>query len=99
MNTTNPPIAGGRRKAWRAGVSQCNKTGVVMRFILAALLVFAATACKHNKQASTTVRNRAAFDLSCPKEDLTLVVADTDGARKLATQIAVYGCGDKAVYA
>lgn len=72
---------------------------MLIRLAIAAVLIVGATACKHNKHASTTVRNRAAFDLSCPKEDLTLVVADTDGARKLATQIGVYGCGQKAVYA
>ena len=69
-----------------------------MRFMLAALLVVAATACKHNKKANTTVTRRATFDLSCPKEELQLNVVDTEGARKLASQIAVRGCGQKAVY-
>lgn len=72
---------------------------MLIRLAIAALLVIGATACKHNKHANTTVRNRAMFDFPCPKDELTLVVADTDGARKLATQIGVYGCGKKAVYA
>jgi hypothetical protein len=61
-------------------------------------LVIAATACKHNKRANTTVVRRAAFDLSCPKEELKLNVVDVEGARKMATQIAVRGCEQKAVY-
>jgi hypothetical protein len=60
--------------------------------------VLAATACKHNKRATTTVTRRAAFDLSCPKEELKLNVVDTEGARKMASQIAVRGCEQKAVY-
>ena len=65
---------------------------------MAALLVFSATACKHNKSANTTVTRRAAFDLSCPKEELKLNVVDTEGARNMATQLAVRGCEQKAVY-
>jgi hypothetical protein len=65
---------------------------------LATLLIAAGTACKHNKTANTTVTRRAAFDLSCPKEELKLNVVDTEGARKMASQIAVRGCGQKAVY-
>jgi hypothetical protein len=71
---------------------------VLIRLALAALLVIAGTACKHNKKATTTVTRRAAFDLSCPKEDLKLNVVDTEGARKMASQIAVRGCDQKAVY-
>jgi len=65
---------------------------------MAALLVIAGTACKHNKKANTTVTRRAAFDLSCPKEELKLNVVDTEGARKMASQLAVRGCEQKAVY-
>lgn len=64
-----------------------------------ALLLVAAVACKHNKKANTTVTRRAGFDLECPKEELQLNVVDTEGARKMASQIAVRGCGKKAVYA
>jgi hypothetical protein len=71
---------------------------VLIRLILAAALVLAATACKHNKRATTTVTRRAAFDLGCPKEELKLNVVDTEGARKMASQIAVRGCEQKAVY-
>lgn len=38
------------------------------------------------------------FDFSCPENELTLRVVDTEGPRKMASQIAVYGCGQKAVY-
>jgi hypothetical protein len=60
--------------------------------------VIAGTACKHNKRATTTVTRRAAFDLACPKEELKLNVVDTEGVRKMASQIAVRGCEQKAVY-
>jgi len=66
---------------------------------LVTLLSIGAVACKHNKKASTTVARRAAFDFSCPKEELKLNVVDTEGARKMASQIAVQGCEQKAVYA
>jgi hypothetical protein len=71
---------------------------VWIRLLIALALVIAATACKHNKRANTTVVRRAAFDLSCPKEELKLNVVDVEGARKMATQIAVRGCEQKAVY-
>lgn len=71
---------------------------MVFRLLIAALLLLAATGCKHNKHATTTVTRRAAFDLSCPKEELRLNVIDTEGARKMASQIAVRGCEQKAVY-
>jgi hypothetical protein len=65
---------------------------------MAALLVVSATACKHNKRANTTVIRRAAFDLDCPKEELKVNVVDTEGVRNMASQMAVRGCGQKAVY-
>jgi len=71
---------------------------MLIRLVIVALLVIAGTACKHNKRANTTVIRRAAFDLSCPKEELKLNVVDTEGARKMATQLAVRGCEQKAVY-
>ncbi|MFA9472079.1 MAG: hypothetical protein ACERNK_16040 [Deltaproteobacteria bacterium] len=71
---------------------------MLIRLAIVALLVIAGTACKHNKRANTTVTRRAAFDLSCPKEELKLNVIDTEGARKMASQMAVRGCGQKAVY-
>ena len=71
---------------------------MVGRLVIAAVLVVTAVACKHNRRANTTVRERAAFDLLCPANDLKLGVIDTEGARTLATQIAVYGCDKKAVY-
>lgn len=71
---------------------------MLTRLLLVTLLVTAGAACKHNKHANTTVKNRAMFDFPCAKDELTLVVADVQGARKMATQIAAYGCGKKAVY-
>jgi len=71
---------------------------VFLRLAIAVVLVVTATACKHNKQANTTVRERASFDLVCDPNALKLGVIDTEGARHLATQIAVYGCDKKAVY-
>jgi hypothetical protein len=68
------------------------------RLAIVGLLVIVAVACKHNKRANTTVRERAAFDLLCPPNDLQLGIIDTEGARKLATQIAVWGCDKQAVY-
>ena len=72
---------------------------MLIRLAIAVLLVVTATACKHNKRATTTVTRRAAFDLACTKEELKLNVIDTEGARKMATQIAVRGCEQKVVYA
>jgi len=72
---------------------------VWIRLAMTALLVFAATACKHNKRANTTVSHRAAYDFPCDQSALTLTVLDTEGARNMATQIGVHGCGMKAVYA
>jgi hypothetical protein len=72
---------------------------VLSRLAIAALLVIAGTACKHNKHANTTVRHRAMFDFSCSDAELNLTVLDTEGARHMASQIAVHGCGQKAVYA
>ena len=69
-----------------------------IRLLIVLSLLVGATACKHNKRANTTVTRRAAFDLTCPKEELKLNVVDTEGARKMATQIAVRGCEQKAVY-
>ena len=99
MNKPETGGAGVRKKSWRAFGSRGITTTVLMRLAIAGLLVIAATACKHNKRANTTVIRRAAFDLSCPQEELKLNVVDTEGARKMASQIAVRGCGQKAVYA
>ncbi len=86
------------KNGWRIFEPRCITADVLLRLILAAALVLAATACKHNKRATTTVTRRAAFDLGCPKEELKLNVVDTEGARKMASQIAVRGCEQKAVY-
>jgi hypothetical protein len=45
-----------------------------------------------------TVTARASFELSCPQDQLELTVLSTEGARKLANQIGVTGCGQKVVY-
>ena len=46
------------------------------------------------------VRNRAAFDLSCPKEALSLVVLNTQGPTypQLAMEIGATGCEKRAAY-
>lgn len=54
--------------------------------------------CGHDKRAMKTVTSRASFDLGCPAEELELRVLSTDGARKVANQIGVTGCGKQAVY-
>ena len=71
---------------------------VLFRLTVVSLLVIASVSCKHNKQANTTVRERAAFDFLCNPDELELGIIDTEGARQLASQIAVYGCDKKAVY-
>jgi hypothetical protein len=65
---------------------------------LLGLLLLSSTACKHNTRAQTTVRQRAAFDFACSPRELTLTVLDAEGARDMASQISVQGCGKKAVY-
>ena len=88
-----------RRNDWRAGVSRYITPNVLLRLAIAALLLTTATACKHNKRANTTVAHRAAFDFPCDQSQLTLTVLDTEGVRKMASQIGVHGCSKKAVYA
>jgi len=86
------------KKIWhyaaRGGISQLMCT----RFLLIASILVCGVACKHNSRAQTTVRQRATFDFACAQSDLTLTVLDTEGARDMASQIAVEGCGKKAVY-
>jgi len=55
-------------------------------------------ACGHDKRAMKTITARASFELSCPQDELELTVLSTEGARKLANQIGVTGCGQKVVY-
>jgi len=54
--------------------------------------------CSHDKRAMKTVTTRAAFEMSCPEDELELIVLATEGARDLATQIGASGCGKKTVY-
>jgi len=98
MKMSKNPNQGGRKKRWHISEPRCITSSMLIRLVIVALLVIAGTACKHNKRANTTVIRRAAFDLSCPKEELKLNVVDTEGARKMATQLAVRGCEQKAVY-
>ena len=63
--------------------------------MLAAVLLIA---CSHNKRAMKTVTSRAAFEMSCPEDQVALTVLATEGARDLATQIGAEGCGKKTVY-
>jgi hypothetical protein len=71
---------------WRGSVS--------LIVVVAALCV----GCGHDKRAVKTITSRASFDLSCPEDELELKVLATEGARKLASQIGVTGCGKKTVY-
>lgn len=66
--------------------------------LVLALMGLLSGACSHDKQAMKTVSTLASFDLDCPKEELELTVLSTEGARKLAKQIGVNGCGQKVVY-
>ena len=87
MNSETSPMPREPKNHWLIFETRCISPNVLIRFILAAALVLAATACKHNKRATTTVTRRAAFDLACPKEELKLNVVDVEGARKMATQL------------
>ena len=90
-----------RQKALALFLGEVHNFGhmrLLTRLFFVVVLVTAGTACKHNKNANTTVRHRAGFDLACPEDELVLNVIDTEGARKLSSQIAVHGCGQKAVY-
>jgi hypothetical protein len=99
MKRSKNPNLGGRRKSWRIFKPQGINRPVVNRLVLVALLVTAGAACKHNKRANTTVAHRAAFDFPCEQGQLTLTVLDTEGVRKMASQVGVHGCSKKAVYA
>jgi hypothetical protein len=72
---------------------------IVSRTLLVSAIAFTlCVACGHDKRAMKTVTARASFELSCPQDELELTVLSTEGARKLASQIGVKGCGQKAVY-
>jgi hypothetical protein len=66
--------------------------------LVLALLGLLFGGCGHDKQAMKTVSTLASFELDCPKDELELTVLTTEGARKLAKQIGVTGCGQKVVY-
>ena len=99
MKMSKNPNQGGRKKRWHISEPRCITSSMLIRLVIVALLVIAGTACKHNKRANTTVSHRAAYDFPCDPSALTLTVLDTEGARKMASQIGVHGCGMKAVYA
>ena len=71
---------------------------VIRTLLVGSLVATLCVACGHDKRAMKTVTARASFELSCPKDDLELIVLSTEGARKLANQIGVTGCGQKLVY-
>jgi hypothetical protein len=66
--------------------------------LVAAVVAALCVACGHDKRAMKTVTSRASFDLSCPQDELELTILATSGARSLASQIGVTGCGNKVVY-
>lgn len=67
---------------------------LLLTIVMAALCI----GCGHDKRAVKTVTSRASFDLGCPADELELLVLSTEGARKVANQIGVTGCGKQAVY-
>ena len=72
---------------------------IASRSLLVSVVVaMLCVACGHDKRAMKTVTARASFELSCPQDQLELTVLSTEGARKLASQIGVTGCGQKVVY-
>jgi len=72
---------------------------IASRSLLVSVVVaMLCVACGHDKRAMKTVTARASFELSCPQDQLELTVLSTEGARKLANQIGVTGCGQKVVY-
>ena len=72
---------------------------IASRSLLVSVVVaMLCVACGHDKRAMKTVTARASFELSCPQGQLELTVLSTEGARKLASQIGVTGCGQKVVY-
>ncbi len=72
---------------------------MLTRLCIVAFLVTAGTACnRHNKRATTTVLERAAFDFPCAQSELSLAVLEARGARYMASHIAAYGCGKRAIY-
>ncbi len=66
--------------------------------VLVALSALVLGGCNHNKRAEKTVKSRAAFEMSCPEDEVALQVLATEGPRTLATQIGAEGCGQKTVY-
>jgi len=72
---------------------------IASRSLLVSVVVaMLCVACGHDKRAMKTVTARASSELSCPQDQLELTVLSTEGARKLANQIGVTGCGQKVVY-
>ena len=50
------------------------------------------------EHAFEVVKNRASFELECPKDKIEVTVLNAEGTPARATQIGVLGCGHKAVY-
>jgi hypothetical protein len=89
----------GRREWTHRGILGSILLMIASRTLLVtAMIATLCIACGHDKRAMKTVTARASFDLSCPQDELELTVLSTAGARKLASQIGVSGCGKKVVY-
>ena len=78
------------------------KLGTVLSMGLAAAALSACAAMIHdsvkwNGEQTAKIRKRAAFDMSCPEDDLkvTELEKDRDGALKA---LGVDGCGKKVTY-
>ncbi len=72
--------------------------GMSRTLVVVGIVVALCSGCGHDKRAMKAVTARASFDLSCPQDDLELVVLSTAGALRQANQIGARGCGHKAVY-
>ena len=71
---------------------------MLKRLCIVAFLVTVGTACQHNERAQTTVLRRAAFDFPCDESELRLAVLKARGARYMASHMAAFGCGKRAIY-
>lgn len=51
------------------------------------------------EEEASSVRSRAAFDMQCPKEELSLTLLEVnEGRPAYPRQIGVRGCGEQTVY-
>ena len=72
------------------------------RRILLMVLAVATTSCVSAadviRRDHESIKNQAAFNWECPKDDITLVNLDTSNSLKNSTRYGVSGCGHRATY-